>query len=142
MHTHTHTHSRSSTGVGEYFFNTTQSVQITHAIETIVKRLREDVVGGNQQVYTHTVSSCLLTAVRPTRTAILAYTLSCVYSLPLSLSPPSLSLPQVKGLHALISRSTVAPSLPLLPPPTVSPRANLIPLHLPLPPVRSPSFHL
>ena len=42
--------SRSSTGVGEYHFKTTQSVQITHAIETVVKRLKYEALGSNQQV--------------------------------------------------------------------------------------------
>ncbi|CAI8034687.1 hypothetical protein GBAR_LOCUS19503 [Geodia barretti] len=42
--------SRSSTGVGEYLFRTSQSVQITHAIETVVRRLKYEALGCNQQV--------------------------------------------------------------------------------------------
>ena len=42
--------SRSSTGVGEYYFKTAQSVQITHAIETVVKKLKYEALGSNQQV--------------------------------------------------------------------------------------------
>ena len=52
-----HHHSRSSTGVGEYYFKTTQSVQITHAIETVVKKLKYEALGSNQQVrYEHCLS--------------------------------------------------------------------------------------
>lgn len=43
-------HSRSSTGVGEYQFKTSQSVQITHAIETVVKKLKYEALGSSQQV--------------------------------------------------------------------------------------------
>ena len=42
--------SRSSTGVGEYLFKTSQSVQITHAIETVVKKLKFEALGTHQQV--------------------------------------------------------------------------------------------
>ena len=48
-HTHTHTchmmyrpHSRSSTGVGEFFFKSERSVEITHAIETVVGAMAKD----------------------------------------------------------------------------------------------------
>ena len=51
-HTHTHTLSRSSTGVGEYYFRSSQSVQITHAIETVVKRLKYEALGMHQEVCT------------------------------------------------------------------------------------------
>ena len=43
-HTHmnTHIHSRSSTGVGEFFFKSERSVEITHAIETVVGAMAKD----------------------------------------------------------------------------------------------------
>ena len=57
---HTLTCSRSSTGVGEYYFKTSQSVQITHAIETVVKKLKLEALGSNQQVHDMYVHVCLL----------------------------------------------------------------------------------
>ena len=36
--------------MGEYHFKTSKSVQITHGIETVVKRLKYEALGRNQQV--------------------------------------------------------------------------------------------